>query len=272
MPTKDEITKTDIREGLEKNEFYPFFHQISREGNVVGAEVLARWNSDKYGSTLSPYYFIDMINEDFELSKIFATCMYKNTIEALGRMSEAGYTGYLSFNLSASDLSPESILPGFIIGKTPKELVERIHLEVTSQHAIRDEHHEVSSSRVATLKDHGFIITIDDMGSARGFNVFDLLKDYVTEVKIDKSFVDTIADESGNELERPVSALKGIISAVRTMSTNDIHFILEGVESGARGRTQMEVIQREYLGFASIQGFIFGEPVSEEDFINKVVK
>ena len=266
---KSEITKELLMVGIITNEFKPYFHQITDKDGLVGAETLARWESKHFKSIVSPYFFIDAINEDFELSMLFSKSMFQSMLRALKTFLGREFSGYLSFNLSASDLSPDSSLADYIINETPKELVQHIHLEVTQQHPIKFEHHEVSVQRVEKLKDAGFNIIMDDMGSARGYNVFELLSDSVSGVKIDKSFADTIASPSGKELERSTAAIKGLISAVNKMTENEITYILEGVESGAQGVKQMEVLEREGLGYLHIQGFIGGEPIPEFKFIDK---
>lgn len=266
---KKNVTKQLLMMGIITNEFKPYFHQITDKNGIVGAETLARWESKHFKKIISPYYFMDAINEDFEISMLFSKSMYQSMLRALREFKVRGFEGYLSFNLSASDLSPESSLPDYIISETPKELIPQIHLEVTQQHPIMFEHHEVSTNRVEVLRDGGFSIIMDDMGSARGYNVFELLSQYVTGVKIDKSFADTIADPNGKELERPTAALKGLMAAIEKMTENEITYILEGVEAGAQGVTQMKVLEREGLDYLHIQGFIGGEPIPEFKFIDK---
>lgn len=267
---KTNITKQLLMMGIITNEFKPFFHQITKGGEMVGAETLARWESKHFKKIVSPYFFMDAINEDFEISMLFSKSMYQSLLRALRSFNERDFSGYLSFNLSASDLSPESSLPDYIISETPKELVKQIHLEVTQQHPIKFEHHEVSVQRVEALSNAGFNIIMDDMGSARGYNVFELLSDYVSGVKIDKSFADTISDPNGKELERPTAALKGLMAAIEKMTENEITYTLEGVEAGEQGVTQVAVLEREGLyDELQIQGFIGGEPIPEFKFIDK---
>jgi len=267
---QDNVSIEDIFNGIENNEFVPYLHQITDKEEIIGVEVLSRWNSSKFGRTVPPFFFIDKISENPELSSIFTKVMYTGLIESYEQLQYAGFEGFISFNLSANDLEPTSDIPGFIIEITPPEIVENIILEVTSQHPIQKHHSEVSVGRAAMLKEHGFRLAIDDMGSARGFNVFDLLKKYISVVKIDKSFADTMADKNGVELERPVTAIKGVIAAVTSMSpVDDITFIIEGIEMGPQGLTQKEILKRENLEFLKIQGYIGGIPISTKEFIEE---
>lgn len=270
---KDDIIIQDIFEAMDRGEFVPYLHQITKAGKIVGAEVLSRWQSSKFKRVLPPFFFIREINENRELSMIFTRVMYSGLISAFEDLKEAGFDGFISFNLSATDLEPASTIPAFIMEVTPPEIIKNIILEVTSQHPIQSHHAEVSLSRASMLSDAGFKIAIDDMGSARGFNVFDLLKDLVEVVKIDKSFADTISDKNGVELERPVTAIKGIINAVNGMSPRkDLLYIIEGIETGDRGITQLQVLEREGLGDLLVQGYVGGIPVSIKDFIKKIDK
>lgn len=266
---KESVSFEDIKEAIANEEFVLYFHQIIGKEGIVGAEALARWDSKKFKKIISPSVFIDTINEDFELSTSFSSLMYANFLLNVQDIVDNGFVGYLSFNLSATDLSPESNFSTTVINTTPKDLIKHIQLEVTSQHPIKKEHHELSANRVLSLKENGFRIAIDNMGSARGFNVFDLLSEYVSAIKIDKSFADTMSDKNGNELERPVAAIKGLIAAVEDRSTCDMEYVLEGVESGERGDSQMQILNREGLGYLNIQGYIGGIPLPVMEFIKK---
>lgn len=261
------VSDEDISAGLKNNEFVPYLHQINRDGKIVGAELLCRWKSTKYGRILTPGMFIDNINNSFKLSREFSSYMYASLLSVFSYINDRGYKGYISFNLSASDLSDESILPSYIAAKTPKELIPRIHLEVTSQHSVLGVDYDVSESRVKKLSEAGFIIDVDDMGTARGFNMFDLVKGVVTGVKIDKSFTDTIADVHGNEMQKSVSSIKGLMNAISSMVDRDLDFVLEGVESGVRGEAQLRILEREGLDFLGIQGYVYGMPIPANEFI-----
>lgn len=266
---KESVSYEDLREAIENKEFFLYFHQIIGSDGIVGAEALARWNSKKFQKIISPAIFIDAINEDFDLSTSFSSLMYSKFLLSVQEIVDSGFKGYLSFNLSATDLSPESNFSTSVINTTPKALIKHIQLEVTSQHPIKKEHHELSANRVLSLKENGFRIAIDNMGSARGFNVFDLLSEFVVAIKIDKSFADTMSDTNGNELERPVAAIKGLIAAVKDRASCDIEYVLEGVEAGERGDSQMLILEREGLGFLNIQGYIGGQPLPVSEFIKK---
>jgi sensor c-di-GMP phosphodiesterase-like protein len=265
--TEIKLTNDDIHNALRNNELIPYLHQIRKDNEIVGAEILCRWDSKKFNEILSPFYFLEQINNSFELSREFSSYMYANLLSSFSYLNERGYDGYLSFNLSASDLSDQSILPAYIMAKTPKELMDKVHLEVTSQHSVLGINYDVSERRVRALKEAGFIIDVDDMGTARGFNMFDLVKDVVSGVKIDKTFTDTIADVEGNERQKPVSSIKGLINAISSMVDRELDFVLEGVEEGPRGAKQLEVLNREGLEFLGIQGYVYGRPIPKEEFI-----
>lgn len=269
---KQDVTLTDIIKAIKNREFEPYYHQIVDEDGIYGAEALSRWHSEKFDKTLSPFFFIGIVNENFEASELFGKLMYDKVLEDLVEMIEVGYDKFISFNLSASDLSSEGSVVNYILEKTPKELIRHIKLEVTQQHPIKMGHHEVSINKILTLKNAGFGIIMDDMGSARGFSVFDLLAEHVDMIKIDKSFADNMANKDGVELARPVTSIKGLIKATRSLSRDDIVIILEGVENGPQGETQKEILQREDLGFIKIQGFINGFPVNKKSFIKKILK
>ncbi|SDX75209.1 EAL domain-containing protein [Marinobacter mobilis] len=100
------------------------------------------------------------------------------------------------------------------------------------------------------LRDMGISISIDDFGT--GFSCLTYLKDLPVDVlKIDKSFVAQISENSENEaLVRTIAALADNMR----MSS-----IAEGVE------TSQQVAFLKKLGVSLLQGFYFSKPVTASE-------
>ena len=131
----------------------------------------------------------------------------------------------------------------------PPELIE---IELTEEGAIADMDNVLYHAK--KLKEIGFRLALDDFGS--GYSSIQLIYMLpIDVVKFDKSIIDEI-DE--NPLEREI--MKEILEITKR---HNISIIWEGVE---------QVEQKEYIkemGGRYIQGYLYGKPISYEDFIIK---
>ena len=84
--TEIKLTNDDIHSALKNNEFIPYLHQIRKNNKIVGAEILCRWDSKKFNKILSPFYFLEQINNSFELSREFSPlCMLARLIDPINQ-------------------------------------------------------------------------------------------------------------------------------------------------------------------------------------------
>ncbi len=233
--------ETGVREAVKAQEFVPFYEQqIDLEtGNLVGFEMLARWQSSKYG----------MVNPD-----IFIPVAEK--IDLIGELSEQLIRQALSDahewdpSLSLSvNISPLQLRDPWFAQKLLQILVEsgfpphRLEIEITESCL----HENVAAVRsiVSSLKNQGIRISLDDFGT--GYSSLSQLRSLPFDrLKIDRSFVTEMAAENvGGELVRAIVALgKGLSLPVTA----------EGIENG-------KVLQElQGLGDIKGQGYLYGRP------------
>jgi EAL domain-containing protein (putative c-di-GMP-specific phosphodiesterase class I) len=107
--------------------------------------------------------------------------------------------------------------------------------------------------KINMIKEQGVTFSLDDFGS--GFSSLNYLKLLpISEIKIDKSFIDDISVDQRNEI---------ILSAIITTASKlDLNLVVEGVESVE----QVDFLNE--LGAKIYQGFYFSKPLSEKALIS----
>ena len=130
-----------------------------------------------------------------------------------------------------------------------KDYINRLEIEITEKHEIKNR--KIMRERISLLKDLGFTISIDDLGS--GFNQSDIINDYnVDLVKIDKSMVRNF-DNKKEEL----------LYIVNICNEKNIKLLVEGIESKEDLKKFLK------LGFKFGQGYYFYKPMKLEDILEK---
>jgi EAL domain-containing protein (putative c-di-GMP-specific phosphodiesterase class I) len=120
-------------------------------------------------------------------------------------------------------------------------------LELTESVLIDD---AVVSEVLARLREIGVRISIDDFGTKYSSLSY-LTRLNIDELKIDRSFIDGLADDDSK---------RAIVSAILAIgSALDMPVTAEGVETEA----QLDTLRR--LGCETVQGFYFAQPLSAEE-------
>jgi diguanylate cyclase (GGDEF)-like protein len=234
-----------IRFGLEHSQFVPFFEpQVDlATGEIVGFEVLARWNHPLSG-IISPDVFIPVAEE----------------IGVIGRLSEQVITEALR-EASAWDakikisvnISPAQLADGWLAQRIIRILAEtgfpanRLVIEVTESSLFADL--ELARTIVTSLKNQGVRLALDDFGT--GFSSLAHLRSLPFDIiKIDRSFVsDMHVKRENSAIIRAVTTLAGALS---------VPVCVEGIECE---QTYEAVIT---LGCAIGQGWYFGKPMRSD--------
>ncbi len=242
--------ESDIREGLELNEFIPFFQPIldlSSE-KIIGFEALARWQSHKRGMVY-PNDFISLAEEtkqvmaiDFQILE--QSCQQlKIWQEKLNRDDL-----YISCNLFCNHFFSASLPED--IHKIIKRVginTEQIRIELTERALL--EHTEIVLTNMQGLKELGIKILLDDFGT--GYSSLSYLHRFPIDVlKIDRSFIAN-ADESLSH--------KAIIKTIIDLAKNlNMSTIGEGIEN----TTDAQLLLK--MGCDYAQGYFFAKPMDAE--------
>jgi diguanylate cyclase (GGDEF)-like protein len=260
LQIRDKITRTirleqDIAHVLSKNQLHivyqPIVNTYSRA--VVGVETLLRWNHPKLGP-VSPAEFIPIAEKTSYMSAIGEWTLRQACLNQVKWIDQGARKVRVAVNISSIQfMSP--VLLDTISGilaetKLPPELLE---LEITESMAMQNVHEVIKI--LSHLKEMGVRIAIDDFGT--GYSSLSYLSQFPIDfLKIDKSFVDGMCEN-----ESDMKIVKGIIELAHSL-----HFsvIAEGVES----LEQFELLQE--LHCDEIQGFLFGKPMNEQAFYEKL--
>jgi diguanylate cyclase (GGDEF)-like protein/PAS domain S-box-containing protein len=254
---QSEIVRTkrvadDILRGIDRGEFTAWFQpQVDATTHeIVGVEALARWTHPTEG-VLPPAAFLKIADELNVVGAIDGMIL-EDTVGWLSRWKSHGlHMPKASVNVSARRLNDEGLiesLRGMSIppGSLSFELVESIFL---------DEHDDLLSWNVESVKDLGIDIEIDDFGTGYA-SIVSLLKLKPKRLKIDRQFILPIV--------RSPTQRQLVGSIIDIGKSLGIEVLAEGVETLEHAR-----ILRD-LGCQSLQGYAFARPMPAEEIASFV--
>jgi diguanylate cyclase len=215
------------------------------DGELSGAEALARWNHPQLGRMGAGALFAAAERADHvaQLSRHVANV-------ALTEAANWPADLRLSLNVTAADLAEGGYAKRMRTklrrsGMAP----ERLTLEVTEQALLSDI--QLAGDTLRALAKDGIRIALDDFGA--GFCNFRYLKLLPLHyLKLDRSMIEGVTSDA-----RDLAVLRGIVAMARAL---DLEVIAEGVETQA----QRTLIAAE--GCAYFQGFLAAQPMGAEEF------
>ena len=222
-------------------------------GEICGGEALCRWNHPSKG-LLQPGQFIPYFERTGFVAKVDLQ-IFEKLVSGTKKLLDQGVEPKIvSCNYSRRQLedkdSPEKyarILQKY--GVSPSYF----EIELTEEGAISNM--ETVQYHAKRLKEIGFRMALDDFGS--GYSSIQLLYQLpVDVVKFDKSIIDEITNIP---LEKDIYQ-----SLINITKKYDMKVIWEGVEH----QSQVDYIAE--LGGRYIQGYLFGKPMTYEQFVRAV--
>ncbi|MCR4591373.1 MAG: EAL domain-containing protein [Lachnospiraceae bacterium] len=250
---KDTLIENDVLSrfdnALKNNEFKMYLQpQVDKDGNLLGAEALARWVSD--GKVVAPGEFIPILektNQIYRLDEVIWEEAAKKLNDWKGTPLE---NMTISVNISPKDLYYLDIEQSLRELRARYDLTpEKLKLEITETAVMLDR--SDGSKLVDKLQEQGFEVEMDDFGS--GYSSLNMLKDIKIDVlKIDMGFLNETEDE-----RRASVILDSVITMAKRLGMT---VIAEGVES----KKQLKFLSD--MGCDIFQGFYFSKPVSPESF------
>lgn len=241
--------QSELRKAIEKDEFILFYQaqmDLSKK-KVVGFEALIRWNHPDKG-LIKPNDFIYLAEETGMIVPI-GKWVLKTACLQLKEWSDQGYHDInMAVNLSARQFKDQDFVKMVYdiieeTGVNPK----RLELEITETVALEDLEYTIHT--IKELKNIGIRFSLDDFGT--GYSSMSYLRRLpISSLKIDKSFLDTVTEEDGDQK---------IIQAIICLANNlNLHVIAEGVERSE----QEQFLQESSCNMA--QGFLYSKPVPKE--------
>jgi diguanylate cyclase (GGDEF)-like protein/PAS domain S-box-containing protein len=238
----------DLRECIARDElilhYQPKINLGTRE--ISGVEALVRWRHPVQG-LLMPGSFMPEV-ERTELIAPVTRWVLSEALHQQQTWRDEGIDLTMAVNISARSLHPSSRLP-----ETVAELTEacgtapdRLILELTEGALI-----EAAAPEILTrLHDMGERLAIDDFGT--GYSSLAYLQRLpVDEIKIDRSFVTSLATTSDDEV-----IVRSTIDLAHNLS---LTVVAEGVED----ENVLAMLAEQECD--SAQGFFFGRPCAAED-------
>ena len=249
--------KAYVETAIEQDEFVVYLQpkfDIKTE-KIKGSEALIRWNY-KNKEFLPPYRFIPFFEKDGSIAEI-DDIVLKKVCEAMNRWKKEGKPLYpISVNLSRSRMYDERLIDK-LVGIVDSYGVDHhlIDFELTESATYDNMEHMISV--LQELRDRGFKISMDDFGT--GYSSLSLLTQMpIDTLKIDKSFVDTIANDS--ERKEDIIVLQHIIGLAK-----ELGFVC--LAEGAESRPQIDRLRD--LGCEIIQGYYFSKPIPLTEYEEK---
>ncbi len=224
--------------------------QFNAEAEIVGFEALIRWHSVEFG-WISPADFIPIAEENGAIFSI-GEWVVEAACDAIVELMNNGHHCTISINVSARQIvAPEFVL---FLNRTLKAKgvpAQLLVLELTETALVSDMSQVRSTMR--ELARLGFQFSVDDFGT--GYSSLAYLKELpISELKVDKYFVDDIVDDS---LDSEYVIVDTIINMARALG---VKCVAEGVENE---------VQRNYLnrlGCGTFQGYYFSKPLALDDW------
>ena len=247
------VLEAELRQALENGEFLLHYQpQMTREGKLIGAEALLRWQHPRRGLLL-PLEFIPVAEEkglieSLGLWVLETACLRLLDWSARAEMAQLA----LSVNVSAYQFSRPEFADQLLaiinrIGLDPRKLV----VELTESVMLGEV--DLTIATMSRLKGRGLRFSLDDFGM--GYSSLKYLKDLpLDQLKIDQTFVhDLLVGSSSSAI---VLAILGLGQSL------GLTVIAEGVET---------VQQRDFLashGCLVFQGLFFARALPMEDLLS----
>jgi len=236
----------DMRAAIENNEFQVYFQpQVNiRTLTPVGIEALVRWIKPD-GTVVPPGRFIPLAEESGLIIPIGEQVFRKAVEQARCIREKSELDLMLSVNVSARQMDDPSFeqMAAAILEETLYP-ADRLKIEITESLLMRDI--SATMTRLENLSEIGISTAIDDFGT--GYSSLAYLKQMpITTLKIDKSFIDDIADDT--------NALVLVETIVLLANKLHMGIVAEGVED----KHQLAILTR--LGDMDIQGYVFARPM-----------
>ena len=214
-----------------------------RTGLAVGAEALVRWQHPVRGF-VSPAEFVPFAEQAGYITMV-TQWMLEQALRTLAAWAPTHPELSIAVNVSTRDLQHKGFAERVAklieaSGVPPK----RLRLEITESGLMDDPLHSVAL--LHALRDIGTPLSIDDFGTGYSSLAY-LQKLPVSELKIDRSFIDKIDSAPGTQK---------LVRAMTEMGHGlDLMVTAEGVETEA----EREVITR--LGCDVVQGYLTSRPL-----------
>lgn len=237
--------ESSLRRALQNDEFLLHYQpQINLQtGKTIGVEALLRWNRH-HREMIAPDRFIGIAEDSGIIIDIGQWVMLTAFSAAVKWNTGLEAPITVAINLSSRQFIHNDLLSTIKLALEQTKCNPRwITLEITESLLLHDS--DKIRKILKSLDKMGFRISLDDFGT--GYSALSYLNKFpVSEIKIDKSFVQGIVDNPDHGL-----VIQAIILMAKSLGKD---LVAEGVET---------VEQSEFLlklGCQTVQGFLYSKP------------
>ena len=241
--------KVDMQRALENEEFELQYQPVIElsSGDISGFEALIRWNHPTRG-IVAPLDFIPLAEETGLIVPIGNWVLRKACQFAAQLQSDFpdDPPRHVAVNLSARQLQhPEVVNQVRAVLAETALAAHSLILEITESAMMDDM--EIAIARLNEFKTLGVQLAIDDFGT--GYSSLNYVREFPVDIlKIDKSFIDGLVDESPSS-----SLVATVLELARVLE-------LKAVAEGVEGSDQLAHLQALHCDFG--QGFLFAKPLN----------
>jgi diguanylate cyclase (GGDEF)-like protein len=242
--------KNDIFKALNNHEFELYYQpQFDKSDNIIGVEVLIRWNHPKKG-ILYPMEFIPLAIEIGLIDKI-DLWVIENSIIQYQKWKKEGFDVHtISCNVTLSHMLKDNFIKD-LENIIKKYNFDATHLDLELREESIMKYPQKTLKILEKLSKLGIQISIDDFG--KGYLSLLYLKKFnISKLKIDRSFIQDIPNDKDDEI-----ITKAIISLAKSLN---LEIVAEGVET---------LQQKEFLLAYTelyVQGFLYSKPLPIDEF------
>jgi diguanylate cyclase (GGDEF)-like protein/PAS domain S-box-containing protein len=248
--------QADLAEAIEQGQLRIHFQPQCRlsDGALMGAEALVRWQRPGNGLVL-PGEFIGLAEKCGLLVAIDQWVM-NEALRQVGCWVAAGLwraPWRLAVNQNVADLQrPDMLAELKAMLHTHGVSASALELEITEDTLLQ--HTPEQLARLGELRDLGVSVSIDDFGT--GYSSLAYLRQLpVSVIKIDMSFVSGMLTNDNDAV---------LVRTIVDMAHNLGHtLVAEGIEVAIQNE------QLAALGCELGQGYLFGKPVSADEFASR---
>lgn len=234
--------QTELKQAIQDGQIIPYFQPVVdlASGNILGFEVLARWNHPTRG-IIAPAAFISFAEDTGLIGDLTFALVRAALLEARAWPGEPTI---------AINISQKQLVDAKLAGKLLTLLAEvnfpphRFEVEVTENALASDI--RTAKYILYGLKSRGVRISLDDFGT--GYSCLGHLAQLpVDKIKIDRSFTRTMHGQ-----EQSATIIKSILGLGRSLG---LPVIAEGIETSEDAEVLLA------MGCVTAQGYFFSPPL-----------
>ena len=238
---------------LEKNEIFLHYQpQLNLKQNIIGCEVLVRWNNEELGF-IPPDVFIPIAEQtgymvelgSYILEEAFKTFKQWNQQELILEQFSINISmrQFFHYNFSAD---VERLCKKYL----NEALREKIMFEMTET-LVAEDVPKVISVMKDIRNNLGISFSMDDFGT--GYSSLSYLQQIpIDEIKIDRSFIAELTQDKDDQQ---------MVNIILAMAKN---FGLKVVAEGVETEEQYQFLAQSNCD--TVQGYLFSKPLSKDDF------